>query len=225
MFLRLFFAFLAFGVLTSAAVGLLILERGSGNWAPSLVGDLLPIALVAAALAVGPAWFFALNFVRPFAELRTGAERIAQGEYDQRIHGGVWRESRELAQSFNEMSAKLADQIERLDNERHQLRAILGGMAEGVVAVGRGQRAAVQRDRHRMALAVEREADPVDRLDHAVVGAEAGPQVTNVEDRHQASLIRGSMTAYNRSTMRLKMMMQMHENTTTPMITGRSKFS
>lgn len=146
MFFRLFLAFLAFGVFTSALVGVLILYRTNGTWSPSLLVDVLPIVIVAGSLAVGPAWFFAKNFVRPFAELRAGAERLAQGEYRQQIHGGVWRESRELARSFNEMSKRLAEQIDRLNDERLHLRAILYGMAEGVVAVGQGQRVVFAND-------------------------------------------------------------------------------
>ncbi len=137
MFLRLFFSFLAFGVLTSAIVVALFARRidGSLDWS-----IFLPVVLVAGLVAVGPAWLFARSFVKPFREIRNSAERIALGDYGQRIHGGVWRESRELAASFNEMSLRLAEQIDRLDAERQQLRAILGGMAEGVIAVGPGQR-------------------------------------------------------------------------------------
>jgi len=146
MFFRLFLAFLAFGVFTSAIVGVLILQRTNGVWTPSLLIEVLPIVVVAASLAIGPAWFFARNFVKPFAEIRAGAEGLAQGDYRQRIHGGVWRETRELAHSFNEMSERLAEQINRLDNERQHLRAILDGMAEGVVAVGQGQRVVFAND-------------------------------------------------------------------------------
>jgi len=139
MFFRLLLAFVAFGVLTSALVGVVILRRTSGEGA-EVTSDILAIALLAAALAIGPAWVFARSFVRPFREIRSGAERIARGEYGHRVQGGAWRESRELARSFNEMSLRLAEQIDRLEAERQQLRAILGGMAEGVVAVGPGQR-------------------------------------------------------------------------------------
>src|SRR5262245_25802336 len=139
MFLRLLLAFVAFGVLTSALVGVVILQRTSGERS-TITSDILAIALLAAALAIGPAWIFARSFVRPFREIRSGAERIARGEYGHRVQGGAWRDSRELARSFNEMSSRLAEQIDRLDAERQQLRAILGGMVEGVVAVGPGQR-------------------------------------------------------------------------------------
>ena len=133
MLVRLLLVFVAFGVLTSALVGIVLAQRGG-------VANVIWIVLIAGLILVAPAWLLARSFVRPFRELREGAERIAGGDYAHRVQGGVWRDSRELARSFNEMSARLAGQIDRLEAERGQLRAILGGMVEGVVAVGNGHR-------------------------------------------------------------------------------------
>ena len=135
MFLRLLLAFLGFGVLTAVVV-----VAVAGEWTGADSRRALLVVLLAGFVAVAPAWYFARAFVRPLHEIREGAEQIAQGEYGQRVHGGVWRESRALADSFNEMSRRLADQIDRLETEHEQLRAILGGMAEGVIAVGPNQR-------------------------------------------------------------------------------------
>src|SRR5829696_8716760 len=110
MFLRLLFAFVAFGVLTAALVVAFDLRWAEGDGPPDSGRGLL-VVIVAGLVAVGPAWVFARWFVRPFREIRASAERTARGEHGQRIHGGVWRESRELADSFNEMSRRLADQI------------------------------------------------------------------------------------------------------------------
>jgi two-component system, OmpR family, phosphate regulon sensor histidine kinase PhoR len=134
MLVRLLLLFVAFGVLTSALVGVVLAQRGGG------LANVVLVVLVAGLILIAPAWLLARSFVRPFRELREGAERIAGGDYGHRVQGGVWRDSRELARSFNEMSTRLAGQIDRLEAERGQLRAILGGMAEGVVAVGEGHR-------------------------------------------------------------------------------------
>src|SRR5262249_42603556 len=45
-----------------------------------------------------------------------------------------------LARTFNHMSARLAGQVAQLEQEQQQLRAILGGMVEGVVALDAEQR-------------------------------------------------------------------------------------
>jgi two-component system phosphate regulon sensor histidine kinase PhoR len=140
MFWRLLFAFTAFGVLTSTFVAVLLLRMTGAPIFPDLVTQTGPVILVSGMLAVVPAWIFARQFMRPFRELREGAQRITDGEYGQWVSGGAWRESRELARSFNDMSGRLAWQFNRLAAERHQLATILGGMIEGVVAVGDGQR-------------------------------------------------------------------------------------
>lgn len=132
MFVRLFLAFVLFAVLAAALAGVL---TGGGDG----LGRLAALLLVGLA-AVGPAWLLARMFVRPVREIRAAAERVARGEPGQRVHGGRWRETRELADTLDAMSRALADQIDRLDAERRHLRAVLGGMAEGVVAVGPGQR-------------------------------------------------------------------------------------
>src|SRR5262245_26958635 len=144
MLLRLLIVFVAFAVLTSALVAIVLVQR-TGASGPASV---LVIILVAGLIMVGPAWVFARSFVRPFREMREGAERIARGEYGHRVQGGVWRESHELARSFNEMSARLAAQIDRLEAERGQLRAILGGMVEGVVARSEEHTSELQSLRH-----------------------------------------------------------------------------
>ena len=76
-------------------------------------------------------------------------------------------------------------------------------------------------DAERLAF-LDREADAVDRLDDAVVRPERRPEIRDLEDGCHASLIRGSRTAYRRSTIRLKTMTASVEKTTTPRITGRS---
>jgi two-component system phosphate regulon sensor histidine kinase PhoR len=137
MFLRLLLAFFGFALLTSALVALGILRGAGGEWS---TGEVLVIMSVAGLLAIGPAWVVARAFVRPFREMQAGAERIAGGAFGERIHGGAWPECQQLAYSFNEMSRRLVVQIDHLDAERQLLRAILGGMAEGVVGIGPGRR-------------------------------------------------------------------------------------
>jgi two-component system phosphate regulon sensor histidine kinase PhoR len=136
MFWRLLLTFVGFAVL--AALGGAIVLR-------LLEGRVEPFITILLVFSVGlfaflPAWMFARHFVRPLHELTEGAGRIAGGDYGHRIHGGVWGESRSLAETFNRMSDGLAAQFEQLEADREQLRAILGGMVEGVVALGPGQR-------------------------------------------------------------------------------------
>ena len=128
MFLRLLIAFTAFGAL-AAAVAIALRDVG-----------VIPAVLLVALLAVGPARFFARRLVRPLGDVGAAADRIARGEYEQRLGAGPWPECRDLADRFNEMSRRVGGRVGDLEAERQQLRAVLGGMAEGVIAVGAGQR-------------------------------------------------------------------------------------
>jgi two-component system, OmpR family, phosphate regulon sensor histidine kinase PhoR len=142
MFTRLLLAFITFGML--GAVGFLALSSflpfQPGNAPSRNILHGLGLILLDSVVMFLPAWWFAYRFVRPFHELTDGAKRIAEGEYGHSIHGGVWGESRSLAKTFNAMSKRLAMQFAQLEADRTQLRTILDGMVEGVLAVDADQR-------------------------------------------------------------------------------------
>ncbi len=133
MFWRLFLAFVALAAFSAMLAALLRHQFDGPTEAIALIA-----AVTVAALA--PAWLLARRFVRPLLDLTEGANRIAEGEYGHQIHAGVWGESRLLARTFNQMSQRLEAQFQQLEADRQQLRTILGGMIEGVVAIGPGQR-------------------------------------------------------------------------------------
>ena len=139
MFWRLLLAFVALAIF-SAVLAVLMRHR--------VQEPLEAAALVAVvvAIALAPGWLLARRFVRPLLELTEGANRIAEGEYGHQIHAGVWGESRLLARTFNQMSQRLEAQFQQLEADRQQLRTILGGMIEGVVAIGPGQRVLFSND-------------------------------------------------------------------------------
>ncbi len=91
-----------------------------------------------AALAL--AYLMARQTASPLHELTKAAELIAAGNYGGRVYGVAVEEVGPLARSFNRMSKRLADQFSQLEEERQLLRAVLGGMIEGVVAVDAEQR-------------------------------------------------------------------------------------
>jgi two-component system phosphate regulon sensor histidine kinase PhoR len=86
-------------------------------------------------LAMALAFWLARRIALPIQELREGAESIAAGDYGRKVYIGGAEEVRALARTFNHMSERLAGQFAQLDEERQQLRAILSGMIEGVVAL------------------------------------------------------------------------------------------
>jgi two-component system phosphate regulon sensor histidine kinase PhoR len=86
------------------------------------------------------AFWLARRTTLPLQELTQGAESIAAGDYGHKVYASGADEVRTLAHTFNHMSERLATQFAQLDEERQQLRAILSGMVEGVVALDAEQR-------------------------------------------------------------------------------------
>ncbi len=90
--------------------------------------------------AVALSFWLARRTVRPLAELTEAAGLIAEGGYGHKVYASGPDELGALARTFNHMSARLAQQFAQLEEDRQQLRAILSGMVEGVIALGADER-------------------------------------------------------------------------------------
>jgi two-component system phosphate regulon sensor histidine kinase PhoR len=90
--------------------------------------------------AVALSFWLARRTVRPLAELTEAARLIAEGGYGHKVYASGPDEIGALARTFNHMSARLARQFAQLEEDRQQLRAILSGMVEGVIALGADER-------------------------------------------------------------------------------------
>jgi two-component system, OmpR family, phosphate regulon sensor histidine kinase PhoR len=77
---------------------------------------------------------------RALDEAVAATRRIAAGDFDHRIYSGARGELAPLTRAFNEMSEQLAARVARLTADSEQLRTILGGMVEGVIAIDAEQR-------------------------------------------------------------------------------------
>ncbi len=102
---------------------------------------------VAGLVALGVAFLLARRIARPVQDITRAAERIAAGDYGHQVYAGGRDEIAALARTFNRMSERLAVQFTQLEEDRHQLRAILSGMVEGVVALDAEQRILFANDR------------------------------------------------------------------------------
>jgi two-component system phosphate regulon sensor histidine kinase PhoR len=98
------------------------------------------VAGLTAAASMLLAFWGARRLAQPLQELTAGAERLAAGEYGLKVYADSTDEVGTLARAFNAMSEKLAGQFAQVEEDRQQLRAILGGMVEGVVAIDAEQR-------------------------------------------------------------------------------------
>ncbi|CCQ94353.1 Sensor histidine kinase ResE [[Clostridium] ultunense Esp] len=83
--------------------------------------------------------FFALfltrRITRPLRQIQEAAERIAEGELDQRLSIGFHDEIGKLSRSFNHMATQLDETITELQYEKDRLDRILKSMGDGVISV------------------------------------------------------------------------------------------
>ena len=93
-----------------------------------------------AAAATLLAFLFARRTARPLQDLTHGAERISAGNYGFKVYAIGQDEVGTLARAFNNMSTRLAEQFTQLEEDRQQLRTVLSGMVEGVLALDAEQR-------------------------------------------------------------------------------------
>ena len=139
MFWRLLLTYLLLVVTAVGLVGLLVWQRD-----PALFADLantvgLAVVLILAVSTV-LAYLFARTFATPLVELAEGARRLADGDLGHKIRVAGAREHSALAETFNAMSGRLAATFDLLEHDKEQLRAILSGMVEGVLAIDHDQR-------------------------------------------------------------------------------------
>jgi len=148
MFIRLFITYLVLVVLAVAAVGLVVLRRPDGrDLILDLAGEVIPAAIALTLLAVAPAYVMARRLTRPLKELADGTRRITAGDFEHKIPIAGTGELTDLALTFNGMTDRLSGTFEQLARDREQLRAILSGMIEGVVAIDPRQRVLFANDR------------------------------------------------------------------------------
>jgi signal transduction histidine kinase len=97
------------------------------------------IAILAGALVLviaGVAGYFAATLIsRRISRLGVAAERLAAGNFDERIQTRVEDEVGSLGATFNAMAASLKGAFEQIKHEKERGSAILDGMTDAVVGV------------------------------------------------------------------------------------------
>ena len=99
------------------------------------------IALIAGALALlmsGFCGYVAAELIsRRLNRLGIAAQRLAAGNFDERINSRVEDEVGSLGETFNSMAVSLKDAFSQVQQEKERGRAILDGMTDAVVGVDR----------------------------------------------------------------------------------------
>jgi two-component system phosphate regulon sensor histidine kinase PhoR len=88
------------------------------------------ITLILTSLA---AWLIARRFTRSLREVTAATQRVAAGNYGQRIETKTNDETAELARAFNRMAEKMAATVDSLSEDRARLETVLDNMADGVI--------------------------------------------------------------------------------------------
>ncbi|MCE9548087.1 MAG: HAMP domain-containing protein [Planctomycetia bacterium] len=85
-------------------------------------------------------WWAVARITSPVQTLNAAAQRIAAGDYDQRIYVSNRDELGQLGDSFNRMSQQMSTRVAQLRQSSQRLETVLEGMIEGVLAVDDRQR-------------------------------------------------------------------------------------
>lgn len=100
------------------------------------IGRIAFLAGILALLIAGVAGYVAATFIsRRVSRLGLAAERIATGNFDERIHTRIEDEVGSLGETFNSMAASLAGAFDQVEQEKERGRAILDGMTDAVIGV------------------------------------------------------------------------------------------
>lgn len=140
LFWQFFAAVLPIGLLAAGAAMLLLAPsmQAAGSSRQVIPALLLVAGIALAAAAIS--WAASRSLARDCRALAAACETAAAGDYGQAVAVSGADELSRLAASFNQMNRRLAAEFTRLAEDRQQLRMILGGMVEGVVALDDQQR-------------------------------------------------------------------------------------
>lgn len=97
-------------------------------------------ALIVAALAALFSLFVARRISRPLQEIKAAAERIAQGDLDNRLPESEFEEMAGVSESMNLMAGQLDERFRSAQRQQIEQQAIVSSMIEGVIAIDADQR-------------------------------------------------------------------------------------
>ncbi len=110
------------------------LERMRDSILP-IFNRLIWAGILSILIAMVVSYFVARRITSPLEEIRSGAERIARGEFRDQITHFRISELDSLADSMNLMARELQQRIATITNQRNEQQAVLASMVEGVLAV------------------------------------------------------------------------------------------
>jgi two-component system phosphate regulon sensor histidine kinase PhoR len=123
--------------------------------AAGLRRTILITALLAIVVGLLGAFLLARRLAGPLRRLADAASDLAGGHLHRRVPRATRDEVGDVGRAFNEMARRLEEEMGAIRRDRRELRAILGGMIEGVLAVDAEERIVLMNDAAGRILAVD----------------------------------------------------------------------
>lgn len=123
----------------AAVIRLSIPLNPIGKTADNLTWMILFPVLLFAVLTGVMLFYFSRRVVRQVEQVKSGAERFAEGDFSFRLPSTEISEFDGLSQALNGMAAQLDDRIRTITEQRNEQKAILTSMVEGVFAIDRNE--------------------------------------------------------------------------------------
>ncbi len=145
MFQKIFISFTAIFLVTLLFLGFYLSQTELENLL------VIKIILVIGFIGIGLIGFESSRISKqislPLEELSMGIQRVGLGDGNQRILSDDAGTIGNLMRCFNRMNERLEEKVSKLEEDRQQLRTILSGMVEGVVALDANQKVLFVNDR------------------------------------------------------------------------------
>jgi two-component system phosphate regulon sensor histidine kinase PhoR len=119
-----------------AAVPLRSVDRALGGVYRQIVFGVLVLAVVAAAAS----FVISRRIAKPLEELKTGAERYAEGDFQAALPAADSEEIGALVNALKKMASRLDERLAKVVQQRAEQEIILASMVESVVAVDTDER-------------------------------------------------------------------------------------
>ena len=97
-------------------------------------------AIIVAIIAAVIGFYVSRRISSQMREIKTGAERLAAGDFQYKLYVPNVEEFASVAESINLMARELDDKLRTLTHERNEREAVLSSMVEGVLAVDTDER-------------------------------------------------------------------------------------
>lgn len=123
---------------------------------------LITIAIIAVPICFYISLGFAKKLTRPLIKISEGAQRLADGNYTERIDQETTDEIGGIANSLNSLSGRLRRTIGNLRRERDMLDMVMNGINEGIIAVDWYMHTVHCNESFLRILEIERRPDEVD---------------------------------------------------------------